>query len=544
MGLILKYALANAHRYGKADFKAVAAKVFAEDTDAKKNAKERIPEIKKIVLEVNKLSATEIETKLKKIAPELLVRKKKEEIKELPPLEGAEYGRVHLRLPPEPNGYLHIGHALSFYLNYIYARRYDGKLVLKFEDTNPLNEKLEYYGEIENDLKWLGIKWDKTFHLSEHFGELENGIEKLIKKRLVYVSTSSAEDIKKWRMELHPDPCRKNSVEDNLELWKEMKGGRKLVVRWMGDPKSKNSVLRDPTLYRVIDAEHPWTKKNHMVYPTYDYASAFADGLLGITHVLRSEEFLMRAELHAAIIKAVGWTPPRYVHFGRFELEGVPTSKRKIRPLVEDGIVTWNDPRLATLKGLRRRGILPKTFEDLAVATGPYKGKRIVSWKLLLGLNKKNIDPIAGRFFVVMDPVELELEGKPMVASVALNPNNPEMGNRKVKLAKKLFIEKEDYTDGETIRLKGAYNVKLQGKKAVYVGDDIIRPIIQWVSNPDELEVIVPKTLFDGDVVRDIEIKNALAEKGLAKFDGDYIQMERIGFARIDSKKPLRVVLV
>ena len=544
MEMALKHALANAYKYGKASAKPVMSKVLAENPEAKENAKELLKEIKKAVAEVNRLTPKEIESRLREIAPEMLVREKREETKELPPLKNAQYGKVHLRLPPEPNGYLHVGHAMSFYLNYLYAKRYGGKLVLKFEDTNPLNEKREFYEEIENDLKWLGIKWDGTFYLSEHFQELELGAKKIIENGLAYVSTSSAEDIKKWRMELHPDPSRKNSVEDNLKLWKEMKKGERHILRWKGDPKDKNSVLRDPTLYRVIDMNHPWTGKNHVVYPTYDFASAFTDGLLGITHVLRSEEFLMRAPLHKSIIKASGWKPPFYIHFGRFELEGVPTSKRKIRPLVEKGLVAWDDPRLATLKGLRRRGIVPKTFEDLVMATGPHRGKSMVSWSLLTGLNRKNIDPVAGRFFAVMNPIELKLEGKSMFAEVPMNPNNPGMGSRKIRLTGKVFIEKADYRDGGRLRLKGAYNVNFDGKRAVYDGDEIIRPIVQWVSDPVEAKVIVSGRLFDGDRVHGLDKRKALVEKGIEKFKGDIVQLERIGFARIDSRKPLRIVLV
>ncbi len=542
MDVILKHALANAHRYGKADFKAVVSKVFGEQPELKKNARAVVEKVRKVVGEVNRMSARTVEKKLLELAPELLHKEKREEVKELPPLEGVEDG-VKLRLPPEPNGYLHMGHALSFYLNYLYASRYEGKLVLKFEDTNPLKEKKEYYRAIERDIEWLGIKWDEKFVLSEHFRELRKGAEKLIELGRAYVCTCPGEEASKGRRELKADPCRNNDKAKNMELWEEMLAGGRFVLRWKGDPKAKNSVLRDPTLYRVLDVKHPWTGENHVVYPTYDFASAVTDGLLGITHVLRSEEFLMRAELHRAIISSLGMKPPVYVHYGRFEMEGTPTSKRLIRPLVEDGKVEgWDDPRLATLMALRRRGIHPKTFEDLAKATGPYLGKSTITWELLLGLNRKNIDPIAGRFFVVVDPVELKLDGPEVVAKLPLHPEAK--GERKVKLAKRVFIDRSDYKDGKTLRLKGAYNIRIEKKRAVYAGNELIRPIVHWVSDPAEATLVVAGKLFGNGKLQKVKRKRVLAERGLGSYKGEFVQMERVGFARIDRRRPLELIFI
>ncbi len=535
--LVLKHALANALKYGKADFKSVVAKVFAERPELKKRAKEVVEEARRVVEEVNGLVPEEIERRLRELAPEMMEREKREEVKELPPLEGAVRGKVRVRLPPEPNGYLHIGHALSFHLNHLYARRYDGKVILKFEDTNPLKERPEYYEAIKRDIRWLGIEWDEVFVLSEHFRELEKGAEALIQEGRAYVCSCPSEEISRGRREKRADPCRERSSRESLELWEGMKAGERLVLRWKGDPASENSVLRDPTLYRVLDAVHPHTGENHVVYPNYDYASAFTDGMLRITHVLRSEEFLMREPLHRAIIDAAGQKPPVYVHYGRFELEGTPTSKRLIRPLVEEGRVEgWDDPRLATIMGLRRRGIVPKTFEDLAVATGPYRGSSLISWKLLHGLNRKNIDPIAGRFFVVTEPVKLELEGPEREVELPVHPNR-DMGVRRLRLRSPIYLEKGDARG--KLRLKGGYNVTVEGGRAKFAGEEIIRPIVHWLSEHIEAELVVPEGLD-----RPLRKLRVLAEPAIREFKGEIIQMERIGFARIDSRSPLRLIKI
>ena len=479
----------------------------------------------------------------------MLKKEKKIEEKELPPLPDAEEGKVKVRLPPEPNGYLHIGHARSFMLNYLYAKKYDGVVVLKLEDTNPLKEKVEYYGAIMRDIRWLGIEWDELYIISEHFEEIEKAAERLIRKGRAYVCTCSEEKIRERRARKEEDPCREHSKEENLELWDEMKAGSRFVLRWKGDPRAENSVMRDPTLYRVLDAVHPWTGENHVIYPTYDMANAFTDGKIGISHVLRSEEFLQRTELHTAMMRALGFKSPVYVHYGRFELEGTPTSKRKIRPLVENGIVEgWHDIRLATLVALRRRGIVPKTFADLALATGPYRGKSVIDWNLLLGLNRKNIDPIAPRYFVVRDAVELELKAPEKVAELPLHPNRPEMGKRVLKASGKIYIEREDYerNEGKVVRLKGLYNVRIEGKKAIYAGDGIIKPIIHWVSEGVKGELLQGGKLFEGEeIVKDSLRKiDVMAEKNLLRSRSSIVQMERVGFAKIEKRNPPVLIFI
>ncbi len=548
--VIRKHALFNAYKYGKAELKPVIAKVFAEVKEAKKNAKQVVELARKIVDEVNRLSKDEIEAELAEKFPEMLEEKPKETRKELPPLPDAEPGKVVTRIPPEPNGYLHIGHAISFNINYYYARRYDGEVVLRFEDTNPLKEKVEFYGAIIRDLRWLGIEWDRLTIMSEHFDELEKLAEKLIRLGKAYVCTHSVEEIRERRAKLEPDPCREHSKSENLELWEEMKAGSPYVLRWKGDPEASNAVLRDPTLYRVIDAVHPWTGINHVVYPTYDFANPVFDALDGVTHVLRSEEFAPRVELQKAIQKALGLRSPVYIHYGRFELEGTPTSKRKIRPLVEKKLVLgWDDPRLATLVALRRRGILASALKDLAMHVGLNPGKSIISWDLLLALNKKRLDPVATRVFVVREPVKLKLEGPEKVAKVPRHPNKPELGFRELEVKENsyIYIERSDYEEnlGRVVRLKDLYNVRLEKGRAVYAGDEIINPKLHWVPESSAVpgKLLEPGILFKGEEINEDSLKEfeVMAEKEILKHN--FVQMERVGLGRVETRKPLQIIL-
>ncbi len=547
--IIIKHVLANQLKYGKADVKSVVAKILGEMPEAKKRAKQVVEDVKKAVKEYENLAKNEIESLLEGIAPEMLEKKAKvAERKELPELEGAETGKVRLRLPPEPNGYLHIGHGLSFTMNYMYAKKYGGKLVLKLEDNNPATTRPHFYGEIQKDIRWLGIEWDELFILSEHLGELEGAAEKLIRAGKAYVCRCPADKIKKGRMHKEADACRGNSRAENLELWSAMKSGEKLVLRWKGDPASDNSVLRDPTLYRVIDQVHPWIEENRMVYPTYDLASSATDGMLAITHVLRSEEFLMRAPLHREIIQSLGHAPPFYVHFGRFNLEGAPTSKRLIRSLVESKkVIGWDDPRLATLMGLRRRGIVPETFADLVLATGPYKGSSTIDRKLLEGYNRKHLDPVAERYFVLKDAVKLRLEGpKDAVARISKLPGNDEAGFRELKPAGHIWIEKSDFEQnkGGVLRLKGLYNIRLEGRKAVHAEGEPVRPIIHWLGEYIEGSLMMMEPEKNRELNEKLKTIKVMAEPGIVNAGSDIIQMERFGFAHIENRKPLKMIFV
>ncbi len=544
-----KYAVLNALKYGTPDFKSTLGKVIASFPEAKKNIKATVELVKRIVEEISRMPAEDI----KKLAEELGVEEeKKAEKKDLDALPNAEPGKVKTRIAPEPNGYLHIGHAISFLLNFMYARKYSGSVVLKLEDTNPLKESPEFYAAILRDLKWLGIEFDELYIISEHFEEIEKAAERLIRKGMAYVCTCPPEEIKRRRIAMEADPCRAHSKEENLELWERMKTGERFVLRFMGEPSAANAVLRDPVLYRVLDVVHPWTGENHVIYPTYDMANAFTDGSLGITHVLRSEEFLQRTELHKRLMKALGFKPPTYVHYGRFSLEGTPVSKRKIRPLVESGLVTgWDDPRLATIMALRRRGILPETLKELAKSVGLHLGKAEFTWELLLGINRKFLDKKALRIFAVEDPVSLKYEGPKKTVKLPFHPDI-DVGYRtlEIKPGDEIFIERKDFEriKSKEFRLKGLCKARIADNVLQCLGEEIVKPIIHWLPKKMavEAEVIKAGVLMRGEEIDkgSLKIERVFVEKNIYGKRWLHYQFERLYFVRLENYRPLRFVKV
>ncbi len=554
--LAYKYALKNALDYGKASEKAVAGKVFKELPEARKNPKEVLAKISEIVSQVNGMSEEEIRKELEEKFPEMLEEKKKEEKKELPPLPGAEPGKVVTRMPPEPNAYPHIGHALSFFFNWYYARKYNGKVILRFDDTNPKKEKLEYYEAIKEGLKWFGLDWDMEYRMSDHLEKYYKYAEELIKKGKAYVCLCDPETIHKNRSEGLECEHRKQSPEDNLELWRKMLTGEfgegEAILRYKGDMKSKNTVMRDPTLARIILDPHPIQGDKYRVWPTYDFACAIEDSDLGITHVLRSNEFELRNELQKAIREDLGLRQPIIIHYSRFNVEGVKASKRVIRQLIEEGKVTgWDDPRLVTLMGLKRRGIVPETIRELAMEIGLSTSQPVISWDLIAAINRKILDPKVNRYFAVVEPVRLLVEEAPkVVAKLKNHPSFPERGIRKIPTDGLFYISKSDaekLKPGDQIRLKDLYNIEIMhigdGEiSANYLGDAVFKDMkkIQWVTQDSrEFKLVIPDLLFKGDEYNPDSLKEykMLGELALANLEiGEIIQLERIGFARKDAK--------
>ncbi len=548
--IIRKYALKNAYSYGKADIKAVANKVFGRCKEARVNPRDVMPMVREIVDKVNKMDHDQIAKELEKY-PDLMV---KEEIKErtLPPLPNAEEGKVVTRMPPEPNAYPHIGHAISFFFNWYYARQYKGKVILRFDDTNPRKEKKEYYEAMESGLEWLGLDWDEKHYMSEDIPIMYKYAEDLIKKGKAYVCTCNGETIKKNRELGQGCEHREQSVEENLELWNkmltELKEGE-AVLRYKGDMKSKNTVMRDPTLARIINAEHPIQGDKYRVWPTYDFACSIEDSILGITHVLRSNEFELRNELQNAIRDDLGLRSPTIIHYSRFNVEGMKASKREIARLIEEGKVTgWDDPRLITLAGLKRRGILPETIKGLAMELGLSTSQPTISWENLFSINRKLLDPMANRYFLVIDPVRIIVNNAPnKTARLKLHPNCPERGFREVETSGIFFISRSDaetLKPGDKIRLKDLYNIEITSTdplNAKYVGEEVIKgiPKIQWVTMDNvKTKLIIPDMLFKDGVFNEESLveRECLAEKGVANVKVDEIvQFERVGFARKDS---------
>lgn len=539
--LIKKFALKNAIEHeGKALVNPVVSKILGEKPELKPEVKKLIKEVEKVVKEINKLSLEKQIVELEKVAPELLEVKKVEKKFELPSLPDAQVGKVVTAFPPEPSKYPHIGHAKGALLNYLYAKKYNGKFILRFEDTNPMLAKKEYYEAIIDGLKWLGIEWNKLDYISDNLEKFYEASESLIKRGEAYVCTCKQAEIRKNRKLMKECKCRKNSKETNLDLWKKMlttfKSGEALV-RLKISMKHKNAAMRDPAIMRIIEYPHPRTGKKYRVWPLYDFGTALMDAWEGVTHRIRSKEFEIRKELQQHIQKLFGFKPPFILEIGRLNLEGVPTSGRIIREMIKSGeLKGWDDPRLTTLIALKRRGFVPEGIKNFLLRTGISKADSIVTPEILYAENRKVIDPLANRYFAVLNPIKIKVKNAPEIKEVeaSLHPDFPERGKRKIPVkTNAIYIEKEDLEKfrNEEVGLINLFSVKLK-KEVEFTSKEIKFEIqkIHWVSEPN---VKIKIVMSDGS------IKDALAEPRIKDVKVDQlIQLQRIGFCRVDSIKP------
>ena len=394
--------------------------------------------------------------------------------------------RVLTRFPPEPNGYLHIGHVKSICLNFGIGQKYHGETNVRFDDTNPTKEDVEYVNSILDDVKWLGFKWKEPVHYaSDYFPQLYEFACKLIRMGLAYVDDQSSEEIKATRGDLtHPgtnSPYRNRSVEENLKLFQEMKDGKygdgEKVLRAKIDMASPNMVMRDPVIYRVLHATHHRTGDKWCIYPLYDFAHPLSDALEGITHSICTLEFAERRPLYNWCLQAFdGKEKPRQIEFARLNVTTMITSKRKLRKMVEAGLVSgWDDPRMPTVSGIRRRGYTPESLRKFCEEVGVAKADNLVEIAQLEHCIREDLKVKAPRIMTVIDPIKVVLtnypEGKIEEVTMENNPEDPSMGERKVPFGRNIYIEKEDFmevpvkkffrmTPGKEVRLKGAYIVK------------------------------------------------------------------------------------
>ncbi|HPR42462.1 MAG TPA: glutamate--tRNA ligase [Candidatus Methanofastidiosa archaeon] len=559
---IREYALKNAVSHGgEAQQKAVISKLLGQNPELRKNAKDIIPTVIRIINEVNSLGPEEQRRLVEDMDPEFFVSEKKEK-RGLPPLPDAEMGKVTTRLPPEPNGYPHIGHGLSFYFNYYYARKYDGTVILRFDDTNPKAEKTEYYDAIKKDLKWLGLSWEREHNMSDDMEKYYAYAEGLIKKGKAYICGCDPEKVSKLRFNKQTCECQHKTVEENLEEWREMPdlGEGSRVLRLRGNVASQNTAMRDPTLFRVIRHAHPIQGDRYTVWPVYDFACSIEDSILGITHVLRSNEFTLRIELQDYIRNVLCLRCPITIQYSRFTIRGSPTSKRLIRPLIEEKVVKgWDDPRLVTLRGLERRGIVPQTVYELAKEMGLSTAEPEIDWSLIESINRKLIDPVAKRFFFAEAPVPVKIDGfGGREVSLRMHPDE-DLGERRMRVTDKVFIPGNDAAQlavGETLRLKDLCNIRVKelsggAIEAEAAPDDMdLRSLkkVQWV--PEEnvvVNVIVPSSLYVGDDINEDSLRETggLGESSIGGLAlGEIVQFERFGFVRVDSKDDGKVTVV
>ena len=399
-------------------------------------------------------------------------------------LENGVYDRVQTRFPPEPNGYLHIGHAKAICIDFGTAIKYNGECNLRLDDTNPTKEDVEYVDAIKEDIEWLGFKWNKILYASDYFDVIYESAVKLIKMGKAFVDDLSADEIREYRGTLtepgKDSPYKNRSIEENLDLFERMTKGEfengEKVLRAKIDMSSPNLNMRDPVIYRILHAHHHRTGDKWCVYPMYDFAHPISDTVEGVTHSLCSLEFEDHRPLYDWVLKELGFEhPSRQIEFARMNLNYTLTSKRKCLKLVNDGIVSgWDDPRMGTLCGMRRRGYTAEAIRDFCERIGVAKANSVIEFSLLEACVRDDLNKKAPRAMAVLRPIKLIIdnypEGKTEQIEVEINPENPEAGTRTVEFSRELYIEADDFmeeapkkyfrlTPGNEVRLKGAYYV-------------------------------------------------------------------------------------
>lgn len=397
--------------------------------------------------------------------------------------EGVYGNKVYTRFPPEPNGYLHIGHAKSICLNFTTAQKYGGKTNLRYDDTNPVKEDVEYVDSIEEDVKWLGFTWEKRLWASDYFDTMYEAAEELVNKGLAYVDDLTPEEIREYRGTLKSpgkeSPARNRSTEENLDLFRRMKAGEfaegEKVLRAKIDMASPNINMRDPIIYRIAHINHHNTGDKWCIYPMYDFAHPIEDAVEGITHSICTLEFEDHRPLYEWVLENVGFwkNPPKQIEFARLNLTNTVMSKRLLKSLVDEGFVDgWDDPRMPTIAGLRRRGYTPESIRNFCEEIGVAKSNSTIDSAMLDFCIREDLKEKVQNRNVIEDPIKVVLtnypEDKTEMITVENNRNVPEMGNREIPFSREIYIDGADFMEvpvkkyfrlfpGNEVRVKGAY---------------------------------------------------------------------------------------
>jgi glutamyl-tRNA synthetase len=537
----LKYSLLNAKKYGKANQDAVIKKILAEVPNAKEKIKELIEIVKGVVSEVNSMSTIEIEKKILELGIHEVKKEEKKEV--LPELDSAEYGKVIMRLAPFPSGPLHIGNARMAILNDYYVKRYGGKLILFYDDTIGSEEKpidKQAYELIKDGLDWLGVEYHEVMYKSDRLDIYYKYAEELIKMGKAYVCTCSREEIQKNRRLGIECVCRKRSVEENLELFKQMLEGKiaegKAVVRLKTDMKHPNPAFRDRVLLRISEREHPRVGRKYRVWPMLEFSWAIDDYLIGTTHILRGKELIIEDMMQEYIWNIFGWRKAKFIHYGLLKLkeEGAKLSKSKTRKMIEKGEIRgWDDPRTWSLQSLRKRGFQPEAISNFILKLGLSEADITMPIEILYSENRKIVDKIANRYFAVLNPFRIEVDYPIEKISIRRHPDFADRGVREILVnPKEIYVEKEDFEKlkGSNVGLIGMFTIKLD-EVSKFISEEIPQeiPKIHWVSAPN-VNIII--------VMPNGKEKEAIAEEGIKELkEGDIVQFYRIGFCRLDDKK-------
>ncbi len=560
--LVRGYALKNAVKHnGKAQLGSVISMILGDNPDLRPRAKEISALARKVIEEVNSMSLDEQIEELRSRYPHLMVEKRVVERREkgLPPLPHAMEGSVVTRFAPNPDFVIHIGNARPAILNYEYARMYKGKMILRFEDTDPRTKTpiKEAYSMIREDLKWLGVKWNEEHIQSLRLNVFYDVASMMLERGCAYVDVCGAES-KRLLEEGRYCPSRDWVIERQLEEFDKMLKGHysegEAAIRIKTDPRHPNPSIRDWVALRIIDTSrypHPLVGDRYIVWPTYNFAVSVDDHYMGVTHVLRGKEHQVNTEKQLYIYRCMEWSPPVFIHFGRLKLEGFIMSKSYIRKLMEENpekFLGLDDPRFGTIAGLRRRGILAEAIRRVILDLGVKSGDATLSWANLASINRKLLDSTADRIMFVEKPKPFNIRGFNgcIDASIPYHPEKPDR-RRLIRVCDGdiVFIDEKDSSSGE-IRLLGLDNFRPEGGTLKLVGGglDYARrrklAIVQWVPKAGyvDVDVIKPRGL-------DLDVIHGVAEKALVEYDVDArLQFIRYGFVRVDSVEKDRIKVV
>ncbi|OED29810.1 glutamate--tRNA ligase [Methanosphaera sp. WGK6] len=544
---IYKYALTNAVEHGnKCQTGSVIGMVMSKNPEMRKDPKTVSQLAGKLTAKVNGLSPEEQASELEKYGGLEEHKRAPEKPKGLPELEAPEGKQITLRFAPNPSGPLHIGHARAAILNMLYQKKYDGKLILRIEDTDPKRVEVDAYDSIPADIEWLGIEPDETYIQSDRIEIYYDYARKAIEIGAAYMCTCDGGDFKKLKDECKPCPCRSHTVEENMELWDkfgDMEEGE-AVLRVKTDINHKNPAIRDWVAMRIVDQEHPRIGNKYRIYPMMNFSVTIDDHLLGMTHVLRGKDHLANSEKQAYLYKHFGWDIPEFIHYGRLKMDDVLLSTSKAREGIASGKYTgWDDPRLGTIQAIARRGIKKESLYDLIEEIGTKQADATISWKKIYGLNRNIIEENTNRYFFIPNPVKVDIANIPedkqeLSISRELHYNQPEKGMRTLNFNGSAYIPQDDYdkaiSQNKPLRLMDLVNINVDSDSAVYDSETLEEAqskhalIIQWVPTEDAIKA---KVVMPDNTVTEGYIE---ADSSSVKVD-DMVQLERFGFARVDN---------
>ncbi len=539
--IIRKHALDNAVKFhGKANPGAVIGKIIGEMPEIKAYMHVLKFEATEIINQINSQDAEESRQQLEKEFPEMLEKKEREERDIFAFLKIDASKPVITGFPPGPEKYPHIGHAKACLMNYLIAQQYHGKFILRFEDTNPNLVREEFYNIMMEDYAWIGAKWDELLYASDHMERYYQFALQAIKEGHAYMCFCNEEAIKKSRSDATACACRDHSVEQNLKYWNEFSAypEGKAILRLKIDLAHLNSTMRDPTIFRIIDKPHPRLGTTYKIWPNYDWQNAIMDSYSNMTIRVRSKEFEMRNDLQRYIQEILRIPVTRTYEFARFNLKGVEASGRIIREKVASGEYRgWDDPRLTTIRALKRRGFLPEAIKNFVIMTGMTKSESTLTWDDLIIQNKRILDKTAKRFFMMHDYEKIVIHHAPIqTITLDLHPDNDEYGKRILEVGDEFLLLKSDLAelqDNNLYRLMDCLNFrKVDGRfefdsleYAQYKSQG--KKIMHWLPAYNNIDIEI--------MMDDATTITGVAEHTITQLHiGDIIQFERFGFCRLD----------